>query len=55
MYESDWASIVPSFPYLLQGMATTLKITVTAIIVGILRSINLAVMRLSPISGFATL
>lgn len=58
MYEFDWASIVPSFPYLLQGMAITLKITVTAIIVGILWGTILAVMRLSPIKPlcwFATL
>ena len=49
MYEFDWASIVPSFPYLLQGLLITLKITVTAIVVGILRGTVLAVMRLSPI------
>lgn len=58
MYEFDWASIVPSFPFLLQGMAITLKITVTAIVVGILWGTVLAVMRLSPfkpISWFATL
>lgn len=58
MYEFDWASIVPSFPYLLQGMVITLKITVTAIVVGILWGTVLAVMRLSPfkpISWFATL
>ncbi|MEG7406201.1 glutamate/aspartate ABC transporter permease GltK [Serratia marcescens] len=58
MYEFDWASIVPSFPFLLQGMVITLKITVTAIVVGILWGTVLAVMRLSPlqpISGLATL
>ena len=49
MYEFDWASIVPSFPYLLQGLLITLKITVTAIVVGILWGTVLAVMRLSPI------
>ena len=46
MYEFDWASIVPSFPYLLQGMVITLKITVTAVVVGILWGTVLAVMRL---------
>ncbi len=58
MYEFDWASIVPSFPFLLQGMVITLKITVTAIVVGILWGTVLAVMRLSPfkpINWFATL
>ena len=35
MYEFDWSSIVPSMPYLLDGLMITLKITVIAIIVGI--------------------
>ena len=30
MYEFDWSSIVPSLPYLLDGLIITLKITVTA-------------------------
>ena len=30
MYEFDWSSIVPSLPYLLDGLVITLKITVTA-------------------------
>lgn len=58
MYEFDWSSITPSLPYLLQGMAITLKITITAIIVGIIWGTILAVMRLStfkPISWFAKL
>ncbi|PWC18208.1 glutamate/aspartate ABC transporter permease GltK [Brenneria corticis] len=58
MYEFDWSSIGPSMPYLLQGMAVTLKITVTAVIVGIIWGTILAVMRLSsikPISWFAKL
>ena len=32
MYEFDWSSIVPSLPYLLDGLMITLKITVTAVI-----------------------
>ncbi|EHD22511.1 MULTISPECIES: glutamate/aspartate ABC transporter permease GltK [Brenneria] len=58
MYEFDWSSIGPSLPYLLQGMVVTLKITVTAVIVGIIWGTILAVMRLSsikPISWFAKL
>ncbi|MGL5385466.1 MAG: glutamate/aspartate ABC transporter permease GltK [Serratia sp. (in: enterobacteria)] len=58
MYQFDWGSIVPSFPYLLQGLVVTLKITVTAIVFGILWGTVLAVMRLSSIkviSWFAAL
>ncbi len=36
MYEFDWSSIVPSLPYLLDGLVITLKITVTAVVIGIL-------------------
>lgn len=50
MYEFDWSSIVPSMPYLLDGLAITLKITVIAIIVGIVWGTLLAVMRLSSLS-----
>ncbi|ATA24799.1 amino acid ABC transporter permease [Brenneria goodwinii] len=58
MYEFDWSSIGPSLPYLLQGMLITLKITFTAVIVGIIWGTILAVMRLStlkPVSWFAKL
>ena len=48
MYQFDWSSIVPSMPYMLQGMVITLKITVTAVVVGIVWGTILAVMRLSP-------
>jgi len=57
MYQFDWSTIIPSMPYLLQGMVVTLKITVTAIVVGILWGTLLAVMRLSsfaPTRWFAT-
>lgn len=47
MYEFDWSSIIPSLPYLLAGLVITLKITVTAVIVGIVWGTILAVMRLS--------
>ena len=56
MYEFDWSSIVPSLPYLLDGLVITLKITVTAVVIGILWGTMLAVMRLSsfaPVSWFA--
>lgn len=58
MYEFDWSSILPSMPYLLQGMVVTLKITVTAIVIGIIWGTLLAVMRMSsfkPFSWFAVL
>lgn len=58
MYEFDWSSIVPSLPYLMNGMVITLKITVIAVVFGIIWGTVLAVMRLSsfkPISWFATL
>ncbi len=56
MYQFDWSSVVPSLPYLLQGMVITVKITALAIVFGILWGTVLAVMRLSsfkPISWFA--
>lgn len=56
MYEFDWSSIIPSLPYLLAGLVITLKITVTAVVVGIVWGTILAVMRLSsfaPIAWFA--
>lgn len=36
MYEFDWSSIGPSIPYLLQGLVVTAKITLTAIVFGII-------------------
>lgn len=56
MYEFDWSSIVPSLPYLLDGLVITLKITITAVVIGILWGTMLAVMRLSsfaPVAWFA--
>lgn len=53
MYDFDWSSIVPSMPYLLDGLLITLKITVTAIVVGIVWGTLLAVMRLSPVKPLA--
>ncbi|MFD1801696.1 glutamate/aspartate ABC transporter permease GltK [Mixta tenebrionis] len=58
MYQFDWSSIVPSLPYLLSGLVITLKITVTAVVFGILWGTLLTVMRLStfaPVSWFARL
>lgn len=57
-YDFDWSSIAPSWPFLLDGLVVTAKITITAIVVGILWGTVLAVMRLStfkPISWFAAL
>ena len=36
MYEFDWSSIVPSLPYLLEKKKKKMKITVTAVVIGIL-------------------
>ncbi len=58
MYSFDWSSIPPSLPFLVDGMIVTLKITVCAIVFGILWGTLLAVMRLSGvrvISWFARL
>ena len=46
MYEFDWSSIVPSLPYLMNGMVITLKITLIAVVFGIIWGTILAVMRL---------
>lgn len=57
MYEFDWSSIAPSLPYLLDGLIITFKITITAVIIGIIWGTLLAVMRLSsfkPVAWFAT-
>lgn len=56
MYEFDWSSIPGAIPFLAQGMAISLKITATAVIVGIVWGTLLAMMRLSsvkPLSWFA--
>lgn len=56
MSEYDWSSIIPTLPFLMQGMIITLKITVTAVVIGIVWGTLLAVMRLSsfkPIAWFA--
>ncbi|AUH01587.1 amino acid ABC transporter permease [Prodigiosinella confusarubida] len=49
MYDFDWSSIVPGLPYLLQGLGITFRITITAIVFGIIWGTVLAVMRLSPL------
>lgn len=51
-YEFDWSSIAPSWPFLLDGLVITAKITITAIIVGILWGTVLAVMRISSFAPF---
>ncbi|SFN68929.1 L-glutamate ABC transporter membrane protein /L-aspartate ABC transporter membrane protein [Izhakiella capsodis] len=58
MYEFDWSTIIPNLPWLLAGMIVTLKITITAVIFGIIWGTLLAVMRLSdflPLRWFARL
>lgn len=49
MYEFDWSSILGALPILGQGMLVTLKITATAIVVGIVWGTLLALARLSDI------
>jgi glutamate/aspartate transport system permease protein len=46
-YEFDWSSIRPALPFLWKGMQLTLRITFTAMIVGIGLGTILAMMRLS--------
>lgn len=48
-YEFDWSSIPGALPFLWQGMKTTLEITLTAIVIGIVWGTALALMRLSSI------
>ncbi len=58
MYQFDWSSIIPSLPFLLNGLMITAQITVTAIIIGIVWGTLLAMMRLSSLKvlrWFATL
>lgn len=55
-YEFDWSSIPGALPLLWDGMAVSLEITLTAIVVGIVWGTLLAMMRLSsikPLSLFA--
>lgn len=49
MYDFDWSSVIPSLPYLLNGMVLTLKVTITAVVIGILWGTALAILRLSDI------
>lgn len=48
MLEFDWGTIIPSMPYLLEGMWITLKIASCAIVFGILWGTALAIFRLAP-------
>lgn len=52
MYQFDWGSILPNLPYLLNGMVLTLKITLLAVVVGIVWGMILAIMRLSSFAPF---
>ena len=53
MYEFDWSSIPGALPYLWSGMVMTLKITVVAVIAGIVWGTLLALMRMSPFKPLA--
>lgn len=48
MLEFDWSTIIPSMPYLLEGMWVTLKIAGSAIVFGIAWGTALAIFRLAP-------
>lgn len=50
MYEFDWSSVMPGMPFLLDGLVITAKITITAIVIGILWGTILAMMRLSSVN-----
>jgi glutamate/aspartate transport system permease protein len=47
VYDFDWSSIPGALPFLWQGMKLTLKITVTAVVAGIVWGTVLAMLRLS--------
>lgn len=49
MYEFDWSSIPGALPFLLQGLRTSLLITVVAVLIGIVWGTLLAMMRLSSV------
>ncbi|MDI1258504.1 glutamate/aspartate ABC transporter permease GltK [Aquabacterium sp.] len=55
-YEFDWSSIPNALPFLAEGMVVSLKITATALVVGMVWGTLLAMMRLSasaPLRWFA--
>ena len=47
IYDFDWSSIPGALPFLWQGMVTTLEITLTAIVAGVIWGTLLAMARLS--------
>jgi len=47
VYDFDWSSVRPALPFMWQGMKVTLKITLTAMAVGIALGTALAILRLS--------
>ncbi len=49
-YEFDWSSIPGSIPFLMEGLGVSLKITVCALVVGMVWGTVLAMMRLSPLA-----
>ncbi len=49
-YEFDWSSIPGSIPFLMEGLGVSLKITVCALVVGMVWGTVLALMRLSPVA-----
>jgi glutamate/aspartate transport system permease protein len=53
MYDFDWSSIPGAIPFLATGALTTLEITLTAIVVGIVWGTLLAVARLSSVQILA--
>jgi glutamate/aspartate transport system permease protein len=56
VYDFDWSSVKPALPFMWEGMKVTLKITLTAMSVGIALGTAIAILRLSKnraLSGFA--
>ena len=49
-YDFDWSSIPGALPFLMEGLGVSLKITLTALVVGMVWGTVLALMRLSPVA-----
>ena len=50
MYEFDWSSVPSSLPFLLEGMKTSLSITLVAVVAGTILGTFLALMSLSSVT-----
>jgi glutamate/aspartate transport system permease protein len=55
VYELDWSSVRPALPFMWEGMKVTLKITLTAMSVGIALGTVIAILRLSKNAALSAL